>query len=50
MLDKKISTLLNAQINKELFSAYVYLDISNYFYDEGLEGFGNWYKIQAKEE
>ena len=50
MLDKKVSALLNAQINKELFSAYVYLDISNYFYDEGLEGFGNWYKIQAKEE
>ncbi|MGI5174223.1 ferritin [Treponema sp. OMZ 840] len=50
MLDKKVSRLLNEQINKELFSAYVYLDISNYFYDEGLEGFGNWYKIQAKEE
>ena len=50
MLDKKVSGLLNAQINKELFSAYIYLDISNYFYDQGLEGFGSWYKIQAKEE
>ena len=50
MLDKKVQKLLNDQINKELFSAYLYLDISNYFYDKGLEGFGNWYKIQAKEE
>ena len=50
MLDKKVQKLLNDQINKEFFSAYLYLDISNYFYDKGLEGFGNWYKIQAKEE
>ena len=50
MLDKNVQKLLNNQINKELFSAYLYLDISNYFYDKGLEGFGNWYKIQAKEE
>ena len=50
MLDKKVKKLLNEQITKEFFSAYLYLDISNYFYDKGLDGFGNWYKIQAKEE
>lgn len=50
MLNEKVSELLNVQINKELYSAYLYLDISNYFYDEGLEGFGNWYYIQAQEE
>ncbi len=50
MLDKKVVELLNQQINKELFSAYLYLDFSNYYYDEGLDGFGNWYKIQAQEE
>ena len=50
MLDQKVIELLNDQINKELYSAYLYLDFSNYFYDEGLDGFGNWYKIQAQEE
>ena len=50
MLDKKVSALINTQINKEMYSAYLYLDFSNYFYNEGLEGFGNWYKVQAQEE
>ena len=50
MLEKKVADLLNQQVNKELYSAYLYLDFSNYYYDEGLDGFGNWYKIQAQEE
>lgn len=50
MLEKKVVDLLNQQINKEFYSAYLYLDFSNYYYDEGLDGFGNWYKIQAQEE
>lgn len=50
MLDKKVAELLNQQVNKEFYSAYLYLDFSNYYYDEGLDGFGNWYKIQAQEE
>ena len=50
MLDKKVVELLNQQVNKEFYSAYLYLDFSNYYYDEGLDGFGNWYKIQAQEE
>lgn len=50
MLDKKVVELLNQQVNKEFYSAYLYLDFSNYYYDEGLEGFGNWYRIQAQEE
>ena len=50
MLEKKVVELLNQQVNKELYSAYLYLDFSNYYYDEGLDGFGNWYKIQAQEE
>lgn len=50
MLNDKVSRLLNEQINKEFYSAYLYLDISNYYYEEGLEGFGNWLKIQAQEE
>lgn len=50
MLDKKVVELLNQQVNKEFYSAYLYLDFSNFYYDQGLEGFGNWYKIQAQEE
>ncbi|MCI8836328.1 MAG: ferritin [Ruminococcus sp.] len=50
MLDQKVVELLNQQINKEFYSAYLYLDFSNYYYEEGLEGFGSWYKIQAQEE
>ncbi len=49
-MDKKVHELLNQQINKELFSAYLYLDFSNYFKARGLDGFANWYMIQAQEE
>ena len=50
MLNEKVVTLLNTQINKEFFSAYLYLGIANYYKDEGLDGFSNWYMIQAQEE
>lgn len=50
MLDKKVKELINTQVNKELYSAYLYLDFANYYYDQGLDGFGNWYDIQAQEE
>ena len=50
MLDTKVVELLNQQINKEFYSAYLYLDFSNYYYDQELNGFGNWYQIQAQEE
>lgn len=50
MLDKKVADLLNDQINKEMYSAYLYLDFSNFYNDKGLDGFSNWYYIQAQEE
>ena len=50
MLDKKVLELLNLQIQKEFYSAYLYLDFANYFEDAGLDGFANWYRIQAQEE
>lgn len=50
MLDKSVAALLNEQINKEFYSAYLYLDFSNYYKDEGLDGYANWYFIQAQEE
>ena len=50
MLDKNVAALLNSQINKEFYSAYLYLDFSNYFKSKGLDGFANWYQVQAQEE
>ena len=50
MLDKKIAEKLNEQVNKELYSSYLYLDFANYYADEGLDGFAHWYEVQAKEE
>ena len=50
MIDKKIAALVNEQVNKELYSAYLYLDFANYYADEGLDGFAHWYEIQAQEE
>ena len=50
MMDAKVSKLLNEQINKELYSAYLYLDFSVFYEAQGLDGFANWYMIQAQEE
>lgn len=50
MFDKKVAALLNEQINKEFYSAYLYLDFAIYYDREGLAGFANWFRIQAQEE
>lgn len=50
MLKKEVAKLLNEQINKELYSAYLYLDMSNYYNLKNLNGFSNWFKVQAQEE
>ncbi len=50
MLDAKVSKLLNEQITKELYSAYLYLDFSVFYEAQGLDGYSNWYMIQAQEE
>lgn len=49
-MDCKVAQLINEQINKEFYSAYLYLDFANYYASVGLDGFENWYKIQAQEE
>ena len=36
-MNTKVHELLNQQINKEFYSAYLYLDFSNYFEDAGLD-------------
>ncbi len=50
MMNANVAKLLNEQINKELYSAYLYLEFANHFDRAGLDGFANWYKIQAREE
>lgn len=50
MLNKKIVAMLNDQINMEWYSAYFYLDIYGYYSDQNLDGFANWFHIQAQEE
>lgn len=49
-MDKKVFKLLNQQVNKEFYSAYLYLEFSNYYDQVGLDGFANWYMVQAQEE
>lgn len=50
MLDKKIVELINSQINKEFYSSFFYLDMANYYTDQSLNGFANWFNIQTQEE
>ncbi|MHC1786053.1 MAG: ferritin [Christensenellales bacterium] len=49
-MKKTVAELINQQINKELFSAYLYLDFSNYLMLKGMTGFAHWFRIQTQEE
>ncbi len=50
MITKKMSEALNGQINKEMYSAYLYLSMSAYAETIGLSGFANWFYVQYQEE
>ncbi|MDD3435526.1 MAG: ferritin [Candidatus Gastranaerophilales bacterium] len=50
MINEKVGKILIEQVNKELYSAYLYLSMSAYFSDLGLLGFANWMRVQAQEE
>ena len=50
MINEKVAVLLNQQINAEFYSAYLYLDFYNFYVEQGLDGFANWYQVQAQEE
>ena len=50
VISEKIQNILNEQINKEFYSAYLYLAMSAYFDEIGLKGFSNWTRVQAREE
>lgn len=49
-MQKKMVEAINKQIQREFFSAYLYLAISNYYVEEHLDGFANWFQVQAQEE
>ena len=49
-MNEKIAALLNDQINKEFYSAYLYLDMANYYDSLDLDGYANYYMVQAQEE
>ncbi|SFG42896.1 ferritin [Oribacterium sp. WCC10] len=49
-MNSKVAELLVAQVNKEFYSAYLYLGISKYFQQNDLSGFASWYRAQAMEE
>ena len=49
-MNKRLEEAINAQINAEFWSAYLYLSMAQYFEAEGKPGFANWFKVQFKEE
>ena len=50
MLSEKMAEALNGQINKEMYSAYIYLSMAAYSEYVGLSGFANWFMVQYEEE
>lgn len=50
MINSKVQDGLNYQLNREMYSAYLYLSMSAYFQSINLKGFANWMYVQSQEE
>lgn len=50
MINEKMEKAFNDQINKELYSEYLYLSMKAYFERLNLKGFVNWFSVQVQEE
>lgn len=50
MINEKLQKEFNEQINKELYSEYLYLSMKVHFQKLNLQGFANWFDVQVKEE
>jgi ferritin len=50
MLNGKIEDLLNNQIKNEFYSAYLYMSMSAWLNNYGLNGYAHWFRVQAQEE
>ncbi len=49
MLNNDMEKALNAQVNAEMYSAYLYLSMSAYFQSKSLGGFSSWMRVQAQD-
>lgn len=50
MIKPDLQKAFNAQINEELYSAYLYVSMVNYFETQNLKGFASWMRAQVVEE
>ena len=50
MITQRLHSAINAQINAELWSAYLYLAMSLDAESKGYKGFANWFYVQFQEE
>ncbi|MFZ2960623.1 MAG: ferritin [Candidatus Ozemobacteraceae bacterium] len=50
MLSEKMIDAINAQVNEELYSFYLYLSMAEYYQESKLSGFASWMRAQAQEE
>lgn len=49
-LSKRMEDALNSQLNRELYSAYLYMSMAAFFESQNFEGMANWMKVQSNEE
>jgi ferritin len=50
MLSRTMEEALNRQVNRELYSSYLYLAMSAFFETRNLKGFAGWMMVQSNEE
>lgn len=50
MLSEKLQGVINEQIGKEFYSAYLYLAMAAWFEENSLKGFAKWMRVQSQEE
>jgi len=50
MINEKVAKIVIDQVNKEFYSAYLYLSMSAHFSNIGLLGFASWMRVQVQEE
>ncbi len=50
MLQRLVEESLNDQMNRELYSAYLYMSMASDCTGKGLKGFANWFMVQYHEE
>src|SRR4026207_1553735 len=50
MIGKAMQDAMNEQLNKEIFSSYLYLSMAAHFENKNLAGFAHWMRLQTDEE